>query len=176
MSNNKSIKWKRFTRSSYAVFNSLHKEVAIGVLSAAMLQSAGFLAKANAATSPVRGYAMAEPLSGQGDDIADSLCIALGDVEVVGTRVPLMESQAARMVTVLQAADIATAAVHSINDLLEYAVGIDVRQRGEMGVQTDIAVRGGTFDQVTLLINGVNISSPHTGHLSADFQIGRAHV
>lgn len=169
MSNNKSIKWKRFTRSSYAVFNSLHKEVAIGVLSAAMLQSAGFLAKANAATSPVRGYAMAEPLSGQGDDIADSLCIALGDVEVVGTRVPLMESQAARMVTVLQAADIATAAVHSINDLLEYAVGIDVRQRGEMGVQTDIAVRGGTFDQVTLLINGVNISSPHTGHLSADF-------
>ena len=41
MSNNKTVKWKRFSRASYAVFNSLHKQIAIGVLTAAMLQSAG---------------------------------------------------------------------------------------------------------------------------------------
>lgn len=168
MSNKTTIKWKRFTRASYAVFNSLHKEVAIGVLSAAMLQNYGVMAKSRSISCEPK-----EPGKVCSTDdfmeLSDSLAIALSDVEVVGTRVPLIVSQAARMVTVLQGEDLEKAAVHSINDLLEYAVGIDVRQRGEMGVQTDIAVRGGTFDQVTILVNGVNVSSPHTGHLSADF-------
>lgn len=171
MSNNKTVKWKRFTRASYALFNSLHREVAIGVLTVAMLQSAGFKAKA---ASSVDGYingGLSSAIASDGDILADSLGIALGDINVLGTRVPLTESQAPRMVTVLTAADVTAAAVHSINDLLEYAVGVDVRQRGEMGVQTDISVRGGTFDQITLLLNGINISSPHTGHLSADFPV-----
>ncbi len=169
MSNNKTtVKWKRFTRASYAVFNSLHREVVVGVLSAAMLQSVGVKAAQMhriACSNPSDSIATA---LAEGDDDR-SICI--GDVEVLGTRVPLVESQAPRMVTVLRAADITAAAVHSINDLLEYAVGVDVRQRGEMGVQTDISVRGGTFDQITILLNGINISSPHTGHLSADFPV-----
>lgn len=168
MSNKTTIRWKRFSKASYAVFNSLHREVAIGVLSAAMLQSAGVLAKTRSVSCHTPTAVEATPLS-ETEETADSLGVALAGVEVVGTRVPLLESQTARMVTVLQRADIEAAAVHSINDLLEYAVGIDVRQRGEMGVQTDIAVRGGTFDQVTVLVNGINVSSPHTGHLTADF-------
>ena len=176
MSNNTTVKWKRFTRASYAVFNSLHKEVAVGVLTVAMLQSAGLKAKTPSLRMAlgIGVTADAEALSPFGDaegTLLDSLGIALGDVTVVGTRVPLLESQAPRMITVLSAADVTAAAVHSINDLLEYAVGVDVRQRGEMGVQTDVSVRGGTFDQITLLLNGVNISSPHTGHLSADFPV-----
>lgn len=168
MSNKTTVKWKRFTRASYAVFNSLHREVVVGVLSAAMLQSVGVKA------AQAHRIACSQPTDSAVIAMADgdeerSVCI--GDVEVLGTRVPLVESQAPRMVTVLRAADISAAAVHSINDLLEYAVGVDVRQRGEMGVQTDISVRGGTFDQITLLLNGINISSPHTGHLSADFPV-----
>ena len=168
MSNNSTIKWKRFSRKSYAVFNTLHKEVLVGVLSATILQSAGVMAKTNGfSCSTSDGIPSA--MRGESEELSDSLAIALADVNVVGTRIPLMESQSARMVTVLRAEDIASAAVHSINDLLEYAVGIDVRQRGEMGVQTDVSVRGGTFDQLTLLVNGVNVSSPHTGHLTFDF-------
>lgn len=164
MSNNKTVKWKRFSRASYAVFNSLHKEIVIGVLSVAMFHSAGLRA------AQVQMVSVADSISfPTAED--DSGYTAIGDVEVLGTRVPLTESQAPRMVTVLHAADITAAAVHSINDLLEYAVGVDVRQRGEMGVQTDISVRGGTFDQITVLLNGINISSPHTGHLSADFPV-----
>lgn len=165
---NKTVKWKRFSRASYAVFNSLHRELAIGVLSAAMLQSAGLKAAQMHHASCINP-ADSVPSALADDDNEHG--ISIGDVEVLGTRVPLIESQAPRMVTVLRAADIAAAAVHSINDLLEYAVGVDVRQRGEMGVQTDISVRGGTFDQITLLLNGINISSPHTGHLSADFPV-----
>ena len=166
-SKNSSAKWKRFSGASYASFQSLHREVRIGVLSVAMLTTVSL--KANAAgtagaisTSAHHPVAVAE---------SDSLVVGLEDVEVLASRVPLTQLQAPRLVTVLSAVDIAAAAVHSINDLLEYAVGIDVRQRGEFGVQTDISVRGGTFDQITILLNGINISSPHTGHLSADFPV-----
>ena len=171
MSNNKTVKWKRFSRASYAVFNSLHKQIAIGVLTAAMLQSAGIKASNTTGKGNARFAGNTEARTEDNALLLDTLGIGLDDVEILGTRVPLSDSQAPRMVTVMKAADIKAAAVHSINDLLEYAAGIDVRQRGELGVQTDIAVRGGTFDQVTLLLNGVNISSPHTGHLSADFPV-----
>lgn len=165
-SKNSSAKWKRFSGASYASFQSLHREVSIGVLSVAMLTSVSLKANASGTHAALQGghqpVAVAE---------GDSLVVGLEDVEVLASRVPLTQLQAPRLVTVLSAVDIAAAAVHSINDLLEYAVGIDVRQRGEFGVQTDISVRGGTFDQITLLLNGVNISSPHTGHLSADFPV-----
>jgi iron complex outermembrane receptor protein len=49
--------------------------------------------------------------------------------------------------------------------------GVDVRQRGGFGVQTDISIDGGTFDQIAILLNGVNIGNPQTGHLSADFPV-----
>ena len=169
LTNQSNAKWKRFSGASYASFQSLHREVRIGVLSVAMLASVALKANATG-TSGSYAAAVGNPyvsdVSGE-----DSLVVGLEDVEVLASRVPLTQVQAPRLVTVLSAVDIAAAAVHSINDLLEYAVGIDVRQRGDMGVQTDISVRGGTFDQITLLLNGVNISSPHTGHLSADFPV-----
>lgn len=160
-------KWKRFSGASYATFQSLHREVRIGVLSVAMLSTVSL--KANAVTT---ANSLSNPTA-TGEDalVDDSLVVGLEDVEILATRVPLTQMQAPRQVTVLHAVDIAAAAVHSINDLLEYAAGVDVRQRGDLGVQTDISVRGGTFDQMTLLLNGINISSPHTGHLSADFPI-----
>lgn len=163
--NNSSAKWKRFSGASYASFQSLHREVRIGVLSVAMLSSVCL--KASATTSTVSTF---RPIENESLE-TDSLVVGLEDVEVLASRVPLSQMQAPRQVTVLSAVDIAAAAVHSINDLLEYAVGVDVRQRGDLGVQTDISVRGGTFDQITILLNGVNISSPHTGHLSADFPV-----
>jgi len=165
----KSVKWSRFSDAPYAAFQSLHREVEIGVLTVAMLASAGLKATArDASGTAVTRVSDSGPTVVEADD---SLVVGLEDVEVLATRVKLTQVQAPRLVTVLSAVDVATAAVHSINDLLEYAVGVDVRQRGELGVQTDISVRGGTFDQITILLNGINISSPHTGHLSADFPV-----
>ena len=162
----KSVKWKRFSNAPFATFQSIHREVEIGVLTVAMLSSVSLKASAMGNGLIVRGGNIDD-----GGASEDSLVVGLEDVEVLATRVPLTQMQAPRQVTVLQAVDIAAAAVQSINDLLEYAVGVDVRQRGEFGVQSDISIRGGTFDQITLLLNGVNISSPHTGHLTADFPV-----
>ncbi|MCD8166219.1 MAG: TonB-dependent receptor plug domain-containing protein [Bacteroides sp.] len=95
----------------------------------------------------------------------------LEEVEITGSRAPLSLDEAARMVTVLSRQEIEAAPVQSVNDLLKYAVGVDVRQRGDMGIQTDITIRGGTFEQITILLNGININNPQTGHNTADFPV-----
>lgn len=146
-------RWKRFSNEKFSAFRSMHKSVSIGVLSIATLSAADLKAQ----TQP--------------DSSAAELNYQLQDIEVTSERVPLTMSVAPRMVTVMTKEDVSAATVQSINDLLEYAVGVDVRQRGEMGVQSDISVRGGTFDQITVLLNGINISSPHSGHLTADFPV-----
>ena len=53
---------------------------------------------------------------------------------------------------------------------------IQKRQRGGFGVQTDISINGGTFDQITILLNGVNISNPQTGHNASDFPVALADI
>ena len=87
-------------------------------------------------------------------------------VAVTGSRAPVQLGQSARIVTVLDSLAIQSLPVVTINDLLKYAVGVDVRQRGVEGMQTDISIRGGSFDQIAILLNGVNVSDPQTGHLS----------
>ena len=150
----RAVRFKRFTRRSYAVFQSLKLEVNIGVLAIPML-----------------AFANVDSVSAQTENHAQERVYELDEVEVTGTRVPMTVGQAARMVTVLDHDDIAAVPAQSVNDLLKYAVGVDVRQRGDMGVQTDISIRGGTFDQIAILLNGINICDPQTGHNSADFPV-----
>lgn len=148
------FRFKHFSNKSYSLFNCLFKEVNIGVLSVATLT-----------------FANAGSISAQTESKTVSHEYMMDNVEVMGSRIPLTQAEAARLVTVLDRKTIENAPVQSVNDLLKYAAGIDVRQRGSMGIQTDISIRGGTFDQITILLNGVNISNPHTGHLATDFPV-----
>lgn len=66
--------------------------------------------------------------------------------------------------------------VHTVADLLEQLPGVDLRSRGTDGTQADLAMRGGTFDQVLVLLNGVNITDPHTGHYNMDLPVDLAMV
>ena len=54
--------------------------------------------------------------------------------------------------------------------------GVDVLQRGPHGVQADISLRGGSFDQVAILLNGINLSNPQTGHYSFDIPINLSDI
>lgn len=69
-----------------------------------------------------------------------------------------------RNVVILKGEDIENAPVASISELLDFAVGIDARQRGTFGTQTDLSIRGGTYEQVLVLVNGIRLSDPQTGH------------
>lgn len=156
----KAITWKQFANKGYCAFASLRREVRIGVLSVATL---GVAAQAEAMASTTK---MLNPETEEVEDEQE-----MSEVTVNGTMAPLTLLQSARIVSVLTRQDIEQAGVQSINDLFKLATGVDVRQRGSFGIQTDIGIDGGIFEQITLLLNGVNINNPQTGHLSADFPI-----
>ena len=150
--------FKHFNRKGFSLFAALGKEVLIGVLSVATLHNA----KANGIATK------ALPVS------TDSLKIGeqhLDEVLITGSRAPLTAVQSAKIVEIVTHDQIERAEAHTLNDVLKLSTGVDVRQRSGFGVQTDISINGGTFDQITLLLNGVPLSNPQTGHNAADFPV-----
>ena len=143
--------FRQFQRKGYSLFACLGREVVISVLSVATLSS-------------TKAANISDEVWRTKDTVQVAKEVWLGDVGVTGSRAPLTKSQAARMVTVLSREDIVQAAVQSVNDLLKYAAGVDVRQRGPLGSQADVSIRGGTQEQITVLLNGINICDPQTGH------------
>lgn len=151
------IRFKHFSHKGYALFACMGRVVVIGTLSVATLQ-----------------HSKAESMSVRPELTTDSLSrneLKLDEVVVTGSRAPLTESESAKIVSVITRDEIDRASVQSINDVLKLVTSVDVRQRGGFGVQTDISIGGGTFDQIAILLNGVNISNPQTGHLTADFPV-----
>ena len=153
------LKFTQFSNKGYALFSCLGKVVLVGVLSV-----------------PTLTYAKADGVSTDTDKVDSTTWktnreVVLDGVEVTGSRAPLTLGQAARMVVVLDRDQIAQAPVQSVNDLLKYAVGVDVRQRAPLGAQTDISIRGGTSEQITILLNGINICDPQTGHNAFDLPV-----
>ncbi|SEW49872.1 TonB-dependent receptor plug domain-containing protein [Chitinophaga arvensicola] len=69
-----------------------------------------------------------------------------------------------RNITIITRRQIEALPVTSITEVLSYVPGLDVRQRGPGGIQADIGIDGGTFDQTLVLINGVKVTDPQTGH------------
>lgn len=139
--------FKRWGRKAYSLFSVLKQPVRIGVL----------LAVYTTVSEP-------ELLFAQTDSSKVSMEYNLDEVEVSAQRAPVAFSQVARIVSVITREEIEAAPVQSLQELLEYALSVDVRQRGVHGVQADISVRGGSFDQTLILLNGINISDPQTGH------------
>ena len=137
------VTWRQFAHQGYSAFASLHRQVRIGVLSVATL---GVAAKAEAQLSQAPAL---EPKEEPTEEVKP-----LDEVTVSGTLAPLTQLQSARIVTVLQRQDIEQAGVQSINDLFKLATGVDVRQRGGFGIQSDISIDGGIFDQITTLLTG----------------------
>lgn len=88
----------------------------------------------------------------------------LSDVVISAGRTPVTFSDAARNITVLDSTMLSRLNVSSVADVLKYISSVDVRQRGTDGIQTDISVRGGTFDQTLIVIDGVKVNDPQTGH------------
>ena len=54
--------------------------------------------------------------------------------------------------------------IRSVNEALSFVPGLDLRQRGVQGIQGDLSIRGGGFDQNLILINGFKLVDPQTGH------------
>lgn len=67
-------------------------------------------------------------------------------------------------VTVITRQQIENSPAMSIDELLQFTAGLDIRRRGSNGVQSDISIRGSSFEQVLILVNGIRMNDSQTGH------------
>jgi len=157
----RTYRFRRFARRSYSIFNSMHKVVSIGVLTCSMLTFANVKQTYAQDIQPVNTATTEHELE---------------EVTVTSSKAELTFNQTAKLVTVISRDDISRQPVQSIPDLLKNIVGLDVRQRGANGVLSDISVRGGTFDQIAILLNGANLTNPQTGHYSLDLPVNLSDI
>ena len=95
----------------------------------------------------------------------------LPTVYVSASRIPDSLAAAGRNIVILDRPEIERRAAVSIADLLDGLPGVDARSRGPFGVQTDLEVAGATFSQVLLMIDGVRVNDPQTGHHNLNLPI-----
>ena len=88
----------------------------------------------------------------------------LDEVVVLSTKIDLPFSKNFRTVKIISSEDIKNSPVTNVSDLLQEITGIDVRRRGVGGVQGDLYIRGGGFDQTLLLVDGMKMDDAQTGH------------
>ncbi|MFD2822678.1 TonB-dependent receptor [Lacinutrix iliipiscaria] len=88
----------------------------------------------------------------------------LDSVIISSTRIDLPFSENSRTITVISQTDIKNSATTNVADLLQQVAGVDIRRRGTSGMQADLYIRGGGFDQTLLLIDGIKVEDAQTGH------------
>ena len=147
--------FSRWTRESYAVFNSLNKVIKISSLSVAI----------TATLLPANVVAQEEKTNNTTSDYY------LDEVELVEPQELQVFEVPSRVISVISSRELQSAPIESVQDILNNISQLDLRQRGNNDVQADISIRGGTFDQVLIMLNGINITNPQTGHHNLDLPI-----
>ncbi|HZR56544.1 MAG TPA: TonB-dependent receptor [Terriglobales bacterium] len=91
-------------------------------------------------------------------------------VVVTGTFEPIPLSEANRAVISLDTNEMPTL-YNSVVDYLSLDPSIDLQQRGQDGVQADLSIRGATFEQSLVLLNGLRINDAQSGHHDMDIPL-----
>ena len=88
----------------------------------------------------------------------------IDEIVIETQRLTLPFSQKSHTITVISAQEISQMPVTTLEEVLQQVVGVDIRRRGIDGMQSDLYIRGGNFNQVLLLIDGVKMDDMQTGH------------
>lgn len=96
---------------------------------------------------------------------------SLQEVVITSSRIDLPFKENSRTIQLITAADIKKSGVTNVADALQQIAGIDVRRRGTSGMQSDLYIRGGSFDQTLLLIDGFKVDDAQTGHHSMNLAL-----
>lgn len=157
------FRFRRFCRRGYAAFNSLHRVVNIG-------QLASYIADkqlSKSAVSLTLVLATCNIAQAQSEDPIEEYSLpTLNITATVDT-----SRASADAVAVISRQELEGLTINSVGELLDQLPGIDLRTRGGGDVQGDLTLRGGTFDQMIVLLNGINLSDAQTGHHNLDIPI-----
>ena len=92
-------------------------------------------------------------------------------VVVTAAATPVELASITRTLDVISREEIALLPVHSVADVLRLIGAVDVRARGIRGVQSDFAVRGASFGQMLVLVDGVRLNDAQSGHHNGDIPV-----
>ena len=93
--------------------------------------------------------------------------IELNPIVITGNLSAQRSRETGRNITIIRQEDIRNIPANSLDELLKFIPGIEVQQRGPQGAQSDIVIRGGTFQQVLVVIDGSRLNDPLTGHFNS---------
>ena len=143
-------RWRRWDRKGWSAFASMHRSVSIGVLAVGM--SILLLATQGASAQTA-------------DTTAVLRTLQIREVGVTGSQTaPTRNAQSHTPFFDRKAQ--AAAPLQTLESALRLAPSVDLRERGGRGAQADISVRGGSFDQTMILLNGIDFTDARTGHQS----------
>jgi iron complex outermembrane recepter protein len=91
-------------------------------------------------------------------------------VVVTGTFAPAPENEVDRAVTVVEA-DQQTHLYNNWVDLLDLAPSVDLRQRATNNIQGDLSIRGSSFGEALVLLNGLRMDDIQSGHHDLDLPV-----
>lgn len=100
----------------------------------------------------------------------------LKEVIIETQRISLPFSENSHSIAVVDSLEIATLSASSVDEILQNLNGIDVRRRGIEGMQSDLYIRGGNFEQVLILIDGIKMDDLQTGHHSMNALISPENI
>ena len=97
--------------------------------------------------------------------------VQLKEVVIRSSRIDLPFSKNSKTIQIISAEAIQKSTALNVADLLQHEAGIDVRRRGVGGMQSDLYIRGGSFEQTLILIDGIKTNDPQTGHHTMNMMI-----
>lgn len=100
----------------------------------------------------------------------------ISEVAVTGKFLKIPVAQTSESIIVISREDIQNSPAADIDLLLQQHAGMDIKRRGSNGVQSDVTIRGGSFEQVLILINGIRMNDSQTGHNSLNIPVTLADV
>lgn len=102
--------------------------------------------------------------------------ISLDTLVVETTRIPLRVNETGRSINILTKEQIQLLPATTFYELLQTICGVEIQSRGGFGVQGDILMRGSTFSQVLVLIDGMKINDPLTGHFNCYIPVSNMEI
>lgn len=100
--------------------------------------------------------------------------LILKEVQINSTRISVKEEQMLRPFQIIEKSIITNAYDNDISTTVKVFSAVDIRQRSFSKAQSDINIRGGSFDQSLVLINGINLTDPQTGHYNLNIPINNS--
>ncbi|MFL2999470.1 MAG: TonB-dependent receptor plug domain-containing protein [Cytophagales bacterium] len=88
----------------------------------------------------------------------------LDEVVINSGRILIPFSDENRNLIIIDSIFLNNSSAKNLSEILQQVIGVDIRRRGNDDIQSDLYIRGGSFDQTLLLINGIKVEDSQTGH------------